>query len=125
MMADDPNILGLAVNALAVGAAWVAGEGGRIAVAGGAGGLTRWLNSETRRIRDGIIAVIGGLVSATYLWPLILAVIGFPFGGLAETPNNSAMAAFVAGALGMSFVKIITAMVEAKMSRAAGGQDDA
>jgi hypothetical protein len=103
----------------------VAGEGGRIAIAGGAGGLARWLNAERRRVRDGVIAAAGGLVAGTYLWPLVLAVIGVPFGGLDETPNNIAMAAFVAGALGMSIVKVITAMVEARIKSAAGERDDA
>lgn len=123
-MATEPDIWTIAVNVLTVGAAWIAGEGGRIAVAGGAGGLSRWLSSERRRLLDGLFAVGGGLVSGTYLWPLVLKIIGLPFGGLSEAPNNVAMAAFVAGALGMSFVKIITAMVEAKVAGQVKGKAD-
>lgn len=113
------------INALAVGVAWVAGEGGRVVVAGGAGGLARWLNTEKRRVRDGVIAAAGGSLAATYLWPLVLAVIGVPFRGLEQNQNNIAMAAFVAGALGMSGVKIATAMVEAKLDKKDGTDDNA
>lgn len=124
-MADnDPGLWGQLLNVAIVGAAWVAGEGGRAIVAGGAGGFARWLNSDTRRIRDGVVAVAGGAMAANYLWPLILIVVGFPLGGLDETPNNIAMAAFIAGALGMSFVKIITAMVEARMTGPKAGDEN-
>lgn len=121
-MSNDPTFWTLIVNAAVVGVAWVSGEAGRIAVAGGAGGIARWLNTERKRVRDGVIAVIGGSLAATYLWPLVLAIIGFPLGGLDQNVNNVAMAAFVAGALGMSGVKIAVAMVEARDSKK-GGED--
>ena len=120
-MADHPTIWTLAANALAVGIAWIGGEAGRVAIAGGAGGLARWLNTERRKVRDGLLAAAGGSLAATYLWPLVLAIVGFPLGGLEQNLNNIAMAAFVAGALGMSGVKIATAMVEAKLDK--GGPD--
>lgn len=120
-MADEPTITALVVNAIVVGAAWVAGEGGRIIVAGGFGGFARWMQTEKRRVRDGVIAVAGGSVAATYLWPLVLAIVGAPFGGLEQNVNNVAMAAFVAGAGGMSILKVATAMIEAKASK---GSDD-
>lgn len=116
-MADQPTLWTLAVNALAVGVTWLAGEGGRVAIAGGAGGLMRWFNTERRKVRDGILAAAGGSLAATYLWPLVLAIVGLPLGGLEQNLNNIAMAAFVAGALGMSGVKIATAMVEAKLDK--------
>ena len=116
-MANDPTFWTLTVNAVVVGAAWVTGEAGRIAVAGGAGALVRWLRTEKKRLRDGIIAVAGGSLTATYLWPLVLAIVGVPLGGLEQNANNVAMAAFVAGALGMSGVKIAVAMVEARANK--------
>lgn len=97
--------------------AWVAGEGGKVYVAAGLGGAIRWLAVEKRRIRDGIIAVIGGLIVGKYMWPAVLHIpTWLPFGSqqaFAETPNNIAMAAFFAGTLGMSVVKIGTAVAEA------------
>lgn len=96
--------------------AWVAGEGGKVYVAAGLGGAIRWLATEKRRIRDGVIAVIGGLIVGKYMWPAVLHIpTWLPFGSqqaFAETPNNIAMAAFFAGTLGMSTVKIFTAVVE-------------
>lgn len=124
MATSDPGLWGLAMSAAAGSAAWLVGEGGRIAVAGGAGGLTRWLNSERRRLRDGMIAVAGGVTAGYYLWPLTLAVVGAPFGGLKETPNNIVMAGYLAGMLGMSFFKILIAMVEARLARAVGGDEN-
>lgn len=108
---------------LAAAVVWLGGESGRIIVAGGAGGLTRWFQSETRRIRDGILAVFGGALAATYLWPVPLHLIGTITGPLEVTPENTAMAAFLTGALGMSFVKVLTAMVEARAKKEGG--DDA
>lgn len=97
--------------------AWVAGETGRVFVAAGMGGAIRWLATEKRRIRDGMIAVIGGLIVGKYMWPAVLHIPAWlPFGSqqpFPETPNNIAMAAFFAGTLGMSVVKIFTALVEA------------
>lgn len=96
-------------------AAWIGGESGRVLVAGGAGGFIRWLGSERRLIRDGAIATVGGGISAAYLWPLVLYLTG-----LDHAPYNIAMAAFLAGAVGMSGVKIMTAVVETKMRRISG-----
>ena len=88
---------------------WAAGESGRVVVASGMGGMLRWLTSERRRIRDGVLAVIGGAIAGMYLWPAPLAVLS-----LEATPDNIAMSAFVTGTIGISFVKIVTAVVEAR-----------
>ena len=109
------DILTLAANAIVVVAAWVTGEAGRVAVASGLGGFARWWNTDRVRIRDGAAAVVGGLITGVYLWPLVHTVMAAPFGGLKENPNTIAAAAFIAGALGMSGMKIITAVVEAKL----------
>jgi hypothetical protein len=93
---------------------WAAGESGRVIVASGMGGFVRWLASEQKRIRDGVLAVTGGAIAGTYLWPGVLAatsLVGLP---LEHSPNNIALAAFVTGTIGISFVKIIAAVVEAR-----------
>lgn len=55
MPTNEPSVWNMAVNAAPVALAWVAGEGGRVAVAGGAGGLSRWLgiNHQSGRKNDG------------------------------------------------------------------------
>lgn len=101
-----------------VALAWVGGESGRVLVASGLGGLMRWLTSERRRVRDGILAVIGGAMAGQYLWPAVLYILRMD-----HTPDSIAMAAFVAGTLGMSLVKVLTATVEARAAKMAGGGD--
>ena len=110
-----PGLIETLVAWIALAAAWFGGESGRVVVASGMGGLTRWLSSERRRIRDGLLAVIGGAISGVYMWPAVLAIFGAIAGPQPETPNNVAMAAFVAGTIGMSFAKIAAAMVEGWM----------
>lgn len=97
-----------------IAAAWIGGESGRVLVASGAGGLARWISSEKKRIRDGIVAVIGGAVSGVYLWPMVLWALRMD-----HTPDSIAMAAFVAGTVGMSLTKVAGALVEAKISKGA------
>lgn len=101
-----------------VALAWLAGESGRVVVASGMGGMMRWIASEKRRIRDGVLAVVGGCVTGTYMWPAVVAVMA-----LEKSPDNIALAAFIAGTIGISFVKIVTAVVEARTKTWAGGSD--
>lgn len=96
--------------------AWAAGESGRIVVASGMGGLMRWVASEQRTLRNGLVMVIGGGVAGTYFWPVTLAVMS-----LEESPDNVALAACVTGAMGMSVLKIVTAVVEARIKSWSGG----
>lgn len=92
-----------------VAIAWFGGDAGRVFVAAGMGGFVRWLTSERRRIRDGILAIAGGAVAGRYMWPVVLWTLG-----MEPTPDHIAMAAFIAGTLGISFVKITTAVVETR-----------
>lgn len=117
----DLPLLDSIKTGIAAAVVWVGGESGRIVVAGGAGGLARWFQSEKRRIRDGVLAAFGGALSATYLWPVPLHLIGVVTGPLDVTPENTAMAAFLTGAMGMSLVKVMTAMIEARAKK--GGED--
>lgn len=115
----DMSLLDTAKTAVAAVFVWLGGEGGRVIVAGGLGGLMRWLHSEKRRIQDGALAVVGGAVAARYLWPVPLRLMEVLTGPLELSPENTAMAAFLAGALGMSLVKVLTAVVETRAK--AGG----
>lgn len=86
-----------------------AGDGGRTVIASAMGGLTRWIASGHRTLRDGAIAVMGGAIAGHYLWPVILWSLG-----MEETPSSIAMAAFVAGTMGVSGIRIFTAAFEAR-----------
>jgi hypothetical protein len=106
--------------------AWLGGETGKVMVAGGLGALTRWLASERRRLRDGLLAAVAGGITGLYLWPLGLLLPRLVGGAaLPETPHNIALSAFVLGAMGTSSVKIITAYLEARADRLTRGNNDA
>ncbi len=92
--------------------AWAGGEGGRVLVAGGMGGLTRWIASDARALRDGAVAVAGGVVAGQYLWPFVLWALRMD-----ASPDTIAMAAFAAGTMGMSGIRILAAVFEARAKR--------
>lgn len=94
-------------------AAWAVGEGGRLYLAGAAGGLTRAILSRSRRMIEGVGSVAGGAMCAAYLWPVALTFLDTILpGDLPATIDNQRMAAFVAGLGGMSFVKLILALFD-------------
>lgn len=82
------------------------------AVAGALGGLTRWITSGRRDARDAALAVLGGAMAGHYLWPLSLWSIG-----MEERPQTVPMAAYVAGTLGMSMLRAVSAMIETRSGR--------
>lgn len=104
--------------------AWLSGEAGRIVVASGAGGLVRWLASERRRIRDGILSVVAGILVGSYLWPLVLAALGLLPGMSPESGDSQAMAGFIAGLMGISGAKIVIAVIEARGRQHTSGGGD-
>lgn len=125
MPSNSPGLLEHIIVFAGLAVTWITGESGRVAVAAGLGGLTRWLVTEKRRIRDGVVAVIGGFLVGQYLWPLVLhfpALFGLE--AIPEKPNSIAMAAFIAGTMGVSGIKILTAIIEARGKKLAGGGGD-
>lgn len=105
--------------------AWIGGEAGRVMIAGGAGGFMRWVADEKRKIRDGVFAVCGGAVSGYFLWPLTLAGLNKFTSGALTGPDAQAMAGCLTGVLGMSGVKILVAVFEARAMSIAKGSKDA
>ena len=97
--------------------AWLSGEAGRIFVAGGAGGMTRWLLSESRTVRNGVIQVSLGALAAHYLWPWMYGLMTMIFGSMGEGPDAKVTAGYVSGLVGISAAKIIIAVVEARAKR--------
>lgn len=121
-----PGLLEHLILFLGLALTWITGEGGRVAIAAGLGGLTRWLATERRKLRDGVVAVIGGFLVGQYMWPIVLhGPILFGKSPIPETPDSIAMAAFFAGTMGMSGVKILTAIIEMRGQKVAkGGEGD-
>lgn len=123
MTEQDPTLLGQLKFCGALVAVWLGGEVGRLAVAGAAGGFVRALMAETRRYRDGIVAMITGGILAIYATPLTVAMLDRVMGPL----NGDAVGAagFATGVAGMSMVKLLLGMIEAHVRRITGGRGDA
>lgn len=107
---------------LAMIGAWLSGEAGKAGIAGAAGGLVRWLMSETRRVREGIISVVSGALMAHFGTPLMLALLEKSMGELKGEAGYTA--AFCSGLVGMSLAKLVIAYIE-RHGRKLGGEDDA
>lgn len=92
---------------------WAVGEGGRVVIAGAAGGLMRWIMDEKRRIRDGAVAIIAGAIFAKYFTPVGLVLLDKWFGPLtSDIDQIRDSAAFAMGIGGMTVGKLIMAMFE-------------
>lgn len=98
---------------------WLAGESGRAVVAGAAGGVLRWLMQDQRRVRDGIVSVVGGVVASVYLGSVVAAILSSAVGPVA----GAAPSGFIAGLAGMSLAKIIVAIVETQAHKMTRGRE--
>jgi len=107
-------------------AAWVFGEGGRVAIAGAAGGFIRWLMDEKRRIIDGAIAVVTGAIFAEYATPvgvpIIAAVLDNVLGIKKTVEDIDYTAGFAIGILGMTIAKLLTALFEKYARKMTSGE---
>ena len=94
--------------------AWALGEGGRVIIAGAAGGLIRWIMDDKRHFRDGALALITGAIFAKYGTPIGIVLLDNWFGPFdADTKQQVRdTAAFSMGIGGMAFGKLIMAMFE-------------
>lgn len=106
--------------------AWFTGESGRILIASGLGGLVRWIADEKRRISTGVVSIIGGAIVGYYCWPLLLHVPTlWSSEPIEKSPEAIAMAGFLAGTMGVSGVKILVAVIEARAAALKGSKHDA
>ncbi|MTH79408.1 hypothetical protein [Paracoccus aestuariivivens] len=113
----------LLLTATLIGA-WITGEAGRAALAGAAGGLVRWLMSERKKMRDGVVSIVAGMLMARYATPLMMALLEKYFGSM--TGDVQGTAGFAAGIVGMSLAKFFMGIIEAQVRRINGsGQPDA
>lgn len=110
-----------------IGAAvmWFTGESGRVVIASGLGGLVRWFADEQRRIKTGIVAIVGGAIVGYYCWPLLLLLPALWSGSpMEKTPEAIAMSGFLAGTMGVSGVKILAAVLEARAAKLKGQENE-
>lgn len=101
---------------------WVLGEGARAGLSGAAGGLIRWLLDSRRRVRDGLVSVVAGVIFAAYLSPVALRILEAVFGALG--PGSEGTAGFAAGLWGMSLAKVMMGTLDLFIKRTSGGGSD-
>ncbi|WP_045389836.1 hypothetical protein [Falsirhodobacter sp. alg1] len=87
-------------------------EGTRMLIASALGGFTRWITTDRTHLRDAGLAIVGGALAGHYLWPMVLWVLGMD-----TDAQSTIMAAFIAGTLGISGVRLLAAVVEARTRR--------
>lgn len=121
----EPNLWMTALTYGGMVATWATGEAGKIFVAGGAGGMFRWLMASRRSLRDGAVAVVAGAIVARYMWPFTLALIEKSFPGIGQSPDAIGMAAFASGLGGMSIAKLVIAVIEVRARKVEGGDPNA
>lgn len=120
-MPPPPSFFDSVVLWIGLIGAWIAGEGLKAPLAGAAGGLVRWLMSERRRLREGIVSVFTGGLMAEFATPMTLALIEKWVG---EMKGDAAYgAAFFTGVVGMSMGKLFLAYVEGQHRKVKGGSD--
>lgn len=122
MQPTDPSALDRLLIAVGVTLTWLGGEAGKAFIAGAAGGLYRWLMAERRRLRDGVVAVVSGAISASYLGPVVLAILRLSGLKIADGPDLYLTSGFLAGLAGMSIAKLVVALIEAQARKIRGQQ---
>lgn len=102
---------------------WLGSQSAASWVAGGAGGLVRWgitgkkAVSFWKWVGSGFMQVFGGAITAHFGWPIALVTLEKFTGDLGDPgvdPQSVATASFLAGALGISAMRVLWAFIETR-----------
>lgn len=100
--------------------AFIFGDKGQVAIAGGLGGLVRWLTLRTHWL-DGLISIIVGAICALYLGPLAEPAISAMVGTFVPDPTSRAsFSGFIIGLGGISVAGLVMDLWQ-KRRRHGGG----
>lgn len=112
--APPPGVIEYLLLALGTLGAWLTGETGRVMLAGGAGGMARWLFEPRLRLVDGLVFVISGLIGAAYVAPAALYFAAHYWPMIAGMPSAHTTTGFLIGAFGVGLGKIVVAVIAAR-----------
>lgn len=103
---------------------WIATEPGKVALAGAAGGLVRWITLRERP-RDVIPAVLVGALCAIYLGPLAEPLLDPIVGAISAHDDADRFAGFVVGLLGIGLTGMLIDLLRAyQRQRDGAGADE-
>lgn len=95
------------------------------ALAGLAGGVTRWVRLREKMWPDGLSSAITGLFAASFLWPIGQPIIEGITGRLQLDPITSVLfGAYITGLLGVTVIGAILDLGVGKKARAAIQPED-
>lgn len=112
--APPPGVIEYLLLALGGLGTWLTGETGRILIAGGLGGLTRWFFEARLRLLDGIVFVGSGMIGAVYVGPAALYLASHFYPMVSAMPSAQSTFGYLAGLFGMSVGKIVFAVLAAR-----------
>lgn len=101
---------------------WLASEPGRLALAGAAGGLVRWLTLR-ESLRDGAISLLVGCICALYIGPLAMPILDPIVSAIAPGDDARGFSSFIVGLGGISIAGLLLDIITARRKSLEG--DDA
>ena len=97
--------------------AWLGSQAGTAFLAGGAGGLLRWVLFRSTW-KDGLAATAVGAICAYYLGPLAVPTVEAVLGKVVDDPAEQArLGGFVIGINGLGFAGFILDVVNARIAK--------
>lgn len=85
---------------------WLQSDLGKMALAGAAGGLVRWLTLRESPV-DGLVAVLVGAICAIYLGPLVEPVLEPVIGAITSDRSADGFSSFVVGLGGIGLAGML------------------
>jgi hypothetical protein len=93
--------------------AWLSTDPGKAVIAGGLGGVVRWLTLR-HSLAEGIVTIVIGGICAMFLGPLTTPILEPTIGKIAPVGNAAGLGAFIVGMAGVSLSGLIMDIFERK-----------
>lgn len=91
--------------------AWFATDPGKAVIAGGLGGVVRWLTLR-HSLAEGVVTMVVGGICAMYLGPLTTPILEPTIGKIAPVGDAAGLGAFIVGMAGVSLSGLVMDIFE-------------